>query len=301
MKNLLIIWKNDYPKAIKFEKIYKLSLKFNIKILCKIAEVSVSWYYKHRKLIQNKNTKEFRERIDLEIIQTEFLKYHKKHWYRMITMDLKWKWVVMNSKKVRRIMKKYWLATQIRIKRPYAKIARATQEHRTCKNILKRQFWWLKAFKKLWTDITYLYYNWLRCYLSILKDMITWEILNYKLSSSLWLWFVLDTIKWVKINLNWAIIHSDQWFHYTSPIYQTLLKKKWIIQSMSRKWNCLDNAPTESFFWHLKDEIDLINCKNLKDVEKVIKYYIFYYNNNRFQWNKKKMTPVQYRNHLDNI
>ena len=301
MKSLLTIWKNDYPKVIKFEKIYKLSLKFNIKILCKIAEVSISWYYKHRKLILLNTTKEIREKSDLEIIQTEFLKYHKKHGYRMITMDLKWKWIIMNSKKVRRIMKKYLLVTQIRVKRPYLKIARATQEHRTCKNILNRNFRWLKAFKKIWTDITYLYYNWLRCYLSILKDIITWEIISYKVSSNLGLNFVLDTIKWVKIDLTWSIIHSDQWFHYTSPIYQTLLKKKWIIQSMSRKWNCLDNAPTESFFWHLKDEIDLSNCNNLKDVEKVIKNYIFYYNNNRFQWNKKKMTPVQYRNHLQNL
>ena len=111
-----------------------------------------------------------------------------------------------------------------------------------------------------------------------------------------------DTIKDTKkLNLKWSIIHSDQWFHYTSPAYQTLLKNRWIIQSMSRKWNCLDNAPTETFFWHLKDEIDLSNCKNLKDVEIVIKNYIFYYNNYRFQWNKKKMTPVQYRIHLNNI
>ena len=301
MKSLQIIWKHDYPKSIKFEKIYKLSSKFNIEILCRLCKVSVSWYYKNKKLIESKNTKEQREKSDLEIIKNMFLKFHKKHWYRMITMDLKWNWIIMNSKKVRRIMKKYWLVTQIRIKRPYAKIAKATQEHRTCKNIIAREFRWLIAFSKLWTDITYLYYNWFRCYLSILKDMITWEILNYKVSSSLWLWFVLDTIKWVKINLKWSIIHSDQWFHYTNPAYQTLLKNKWIIQSMSRKWNCLDNAPTESFFWHLKDEIDLSNCKNLKDVEKIIKNYIFYYNNNRFQWNKKKMTPVQYRIHLNNI
>ena len=59
----------------------------------------------------------------------------------MITMDLKAKWIIMNSKKVRRIMKNYWLVTKIRIKKPYAKIAKATQEHRTCKNILKRKFW----------------------------------------------------------------------------------------------------------------------------------------------------------------
>jgi len=219
----------------------------------------------------------------------------------MLTMDLKSKWIIMNSKKVRRIMKKYSLKTIIRIKNPYTKIAKATQEHRTCKNILNRQFRWLKAFSKLWTDITYLFYNWLKAYLSIIKDMITWEIISYKVSSSLWLRFVLYTIKWVKINLKWSIIHSDQGFHYTHPSYQELLKSKWIIQSMSRKWNCLDNAPTESFFWHLKDEIDLSFCKNLKDVEKVIKNYILYYNNNRFQWNKKKMTPVQYRNHLENL
>lgn len=230
-----------------------------------------------------------------------FLKFNKKHWYRMITMDLKWEWIVMNSKKVRRLMNKYGLKTKIRRKNPYAKIAKTTQEHRICKNVLKREFRWLKAFKKLWTDITYLYYNWLRCYLSILKDIVTWEIMSYKVSGNLWLNFVLDTIKKVKIDLKWSIIHSDQWFHYTNPSYQKLLKNKWVIQSMSRKWNCLDNAPTESFFWHLKDEIDISWCKNLKDVEFVIKNYIFYYNNHRFQWNKKKMTPVQYRNHLKNI
>ncbi len=118
--------------------------------------------------------------------------------------------------------------------------------------------------------------------------MVTWEIISYKVSSNLWLSFVLDTIKSVKIDLTWAIIHSDQWFHYTSPSYQILLKNKWVIQSMSRKGNCLDNAPTESFFWHLKDKIDLSLCENLKDVENIIKNYIFYYNNNRFQWNRKK-------------
>jgi hypothetical protein len=76
------------------------------------------------------------------------------------------------------------------------------------------------------------------------------------------------------------------------------LKKNWVIQSMSRKWNCLDNATTESFFWYLKDDIDLSSCKTLKDVENVIKDYIIYYNNNRFQWNKKRWLLCKYRNHL---
>ncbi len=195
-------------------------------------------------------------------------------------------------------MKKYWLQTKVRKQRPYSQIAKATQEHTTFWNILKREFRGIVPRKKLWTDITYLYYSWGRCYVSLVKDMVTGEVLSHKVSSSLWLEFVLQTVLNITENLKWSILHSDQWFHYTHPSYQALVKEKWMIQSMSRKWNCLDNAPTESFFWHMKDEIDLSDCKNVKDVENVINNYMIYYNNHRFQWNKKKMTPVQYRNHL---
>jgi transposase InsO family protein len=148
-----------------------------------------------------------------------------------------------------------------------------------------------------------LYYNWNRAYISILKDMITWEIISFKVSSNLGLWFVFETIKEaIKIvNLEWSLIHSDQWFHYTNPWYIKLLKDYKIIQSMSRRGNCIDNAPTESFFWHFKDEIDLSNIKSFKELVKYIENYIFYYNNNRPQRNRKKMTPVQYRNHLNNL
>ena len=211
--------------------------------------------------------------------------------------------LIMNHKKVLRFMNKYNLLSVIRKKNPYSKIRKATQEHRTCSNILNREFRWLIALRKYWTDISYLYYNWYRAYISILKDMITWEIISYKVSSNLGLWFVFETINEAnsKVNLEWALIHSDQWFHYTNPWYIKLLKDYWVIQSMSRRWNCIDNAPTESFFWHFKDEIDLSNIKSFKELVKYIENYIFYYNNKRPQWNRKKMTPVAYRNHLNNL
>jgi len=221
-------------------------------------------------------------------------------WYRSITMELYKIWRIMNHKKVYRITREYDLLSIIRRKNPYKKIQKATQEHRICKNIIDRDFGWTEVFKKLWTDISYLYYNWTKAYLSILKDMISWEIISYELSPNLWLKFVLNTIKEAKenFNLKWAIIQSDQWFHYTHPEYINLLKNNWIIQSMSRKWNCLDNAPTESFFWHMKDEIDLKQIKSYGELVKYIDNYMFNYNNNRPQWNKKKMTPVEYRNYL---
>ena len=95
-----------------------------------------------------------------------------------------------------------------------------------------------------------------------------------------------------------CFIHSDQGFHYTNPKFQKLLKVKNIGQSMSRKGNCWDNAPIESFFGHMKDDLNLKPLKTLNKVKKEVTRYMNYYNNYRYQWDLKKMTPVQYRNHL---
>lgn len=67
---------------------------------------------------------------------------------------------------------------------------------------------------------------------------------------------------------------------------------------MSRRGNCWDNAPQESFFGHMKDEIDFQSCNTLEELIDMIDDYINYYNNYRYQWKLKKMTPKQYRNHL---
>ena len=102
-----------------------------------------------------------------------------------------------------------------------------------------------------------------------------------------------------KINLHKDVyIHSDQGVHYTSPQFQKILRKYEIGQSMSRRGNCWDNAPQESFFGHLKDEINIKQCNTFEELKQEIDDYILYYNNYRGQWNLKKMTPVKYRNHL---
>lgn len=227
------------------------------------------------------------------------MQYHQKYGYRMVTMILRWEWIILNHKKVLRLMKKYNLLSKVRKRNPYKQIAKATQEHRSLPNLLNRSFSWITPLQKLWTDISYLYYNGTKAYISILKDMVTWEVISHKVSGNLSIGFVLDTIENAKKELQkWSLIQSDQWFHYTHPSYQQLLKNTWIVQSMSRRWNCLDNAPTESFFGHMKDEIDISDCKSLDDLEKYIENYIFHYNYKRPQWSRKKMTPVEYRNHL---
>ena len=116
---------------------------------------------------------------------------------------------------------------------------------------------------------------------------------------------VLDTVKNMKDNkslpvssLQGIMIHSDQGFHYTHPEYIKEIKSLGMVQSMSRKGNCIDNAPIESFFGHCKDDIDYRKVKTFEELQRMISDYMNYYNNKRYQWDLKKMTPVCYRNHL---
>jgi transposase InsO family protein len=67
---------------------------------------------------------------------------------------------------------------------------------------------------------------------------------------------------------------------------------------MSRKGNCTDNAPMESFFGHFKDEVDYRNCTTFEELESLTAAYIEYYNERRSQWNLGKLTPKVHREHL---
>ena len=291
----------NLPKANIFSILLELSLSHKIIFLCHIAKVSISGYYKHKKLLKSDSTKQEREQSDKLLI--EHITKTRKKGYRRVTMELQKQWIIMNHKKVLRLMRKYDMLAKVRRRNPYKNISKATQEHKIKKNILKRDFWWGTPLSKLGTDITYIWEkrNWK--YLSIIRDIISGEILSHILSRHLWLEGTLESMEILEKKL-WKnqckgiLLHSDQGWHYTHPSYQEKLKKLWILQSMSRKWNCLDNAPTESFFGHMKDELEITGKETFEELKHIIDLYIFEYNHNRPQWNKKKMTPVEYRNHL---
>jgi len=269
----------------------------DIKILCEIGNVSRGGYYRWLKY----SDKPDKDIGDYEIIKEIFEKGKKRLGWRSIQMKLKNdRKIIMNHKKIIRIMKKYRLFVKIRIRNPYKYISKKTQEHRTFANILNREFKQAEPLKVFCTDITYLYYGYgQKAYLSAIKDIASGEIISWKMSQGLGLGIVFETIDRMNItNLKNTIIHSDQGFHYTSPEYSKKIKNLGITQSMSRKGNCIDNAPMESFFGHLKDDVDYKTAKTFNDLNSMIDNYMEYYNNRRYQWDLKKMTPVQYRNHL---
>lgn len=273
--------------------------------LCEIAEVSLSGYYRWLRAEEHRQLRQAADERDLALIKLHFDALNGKAGALVIKMRLEQiSGVVMNHKKIRRLMHKFNLVAKIRQANPYRKMAKATQEHQTCPNLLKRHFDQGEPEKVFLTDITYLRYgNGQWAYLSCVKDGATRQILAECVSSTLELSLVKRTITSLLERLDGnihpeAIFHSDQGMHYTHPKTLTQLKKAGFKQSMSRKGNCWDNASMESFFGHMKDDVNFTDCQTIREVQERVSEYIAYYNSERYQWTLKKMTPDEFRSHL---
>jgi len=283
----------------------KHGLRRVTRYLCKLAEVSTSGYYRWCAAEEHRQLREAADERDFLLLKSHFDALRGKAGALVIKMRLeRLHGIIMNHKKIRRLMRKFRLVAAIRQMNPYRKMAKATQEHRTCPNLLKRRFDQGEPEMVLLTDITYMHYgNGQRAYLSCVKDGATKEILAHYLSSSLELSLVQRTLKRLLDHLDGevhpeAIFHSDQGFHYTHPEVRSMIAKAGFKQSMSRKGNCWDNASMETFFGHMKDELEFKDCSSLQELRVRVNEYITYYNTERFQWTLKKMTPGEYRSHL---
>ncbi len=262
--------------------------------MCSIAKVSRSGYYRWLRHADETD----KDYGDYLLVKEIFDKGKTKYGWRQVQMGLeREKKVNMNHKKIIRIMKKYHLVAKIRRRNPYKAIMKKTAEHRTFANRLDRAFSQTIPRRFFCTDITYIPFNGRFAYLCVVKDIATGEIVAWYLLPYVTMELVLKTIEQMRPFQD-ALIHSDQGFHYTNPEYIEKVKALEMMQSMSRKGNCIDNAPVESFFGHLKDDVDYKNCKTFEELRLLIENYIHYYNHERAQWDLKKMTPVEYRDHL---
>ena len=97
-----------------------------------------------------------------------------------------------------------------------------------------------------------------------------------------------------------ALFHSDQGSLYLTDTFRKLVKDHGFIESMSKRGNCWDNAPQESFFGHFKDEVDR-NCRNIVELEDRIWKYAEYYNFDRPQWTRNRMAPIYYQLWLQSL
>lgn len=298
------------PAHAKYQIIYDTMQKndnlLNVAAMCEIAGVSRSGYYHYLSTEDQRMEREEQDRQDFLLILKayQYRGYHKgarSIYMRLLHMEPP---IVMNIKKIRRLMKKYNLQCPIRKANPYRRMAKAMATAYTAPNIVNREFEEHGPRKILLTDITYIINGKApRCYMSTIIDACTKELLSWVLSESLEIGFVLETVKQLieKHGTDLStetLIHSDQGSHYTSIKFIQLLKDNELRQSMSRRANCWDNAPQESFFGHMKDELDLSECHGYEEILNAVRDWTEYYNTERYQWDLARLSPVEYYQYL---
>lgn len=286
-------------------------------MLLEVAGLSKQSYYYVIKHIDDKDNKDkFYEDFIIKIFNKNYKKYGIPRITDALNIELDKRCLPkINHKRVERIMKK--LGIQARPKqRKY--ISFKGDFGKKCKNLLldknlledknlyvyKRNFETTGPYQKLGTDVTVFIMPFGKLYLSPIIDFHTREILAYNLSEHPdyrqidKMFNELEKKHGNKIK--GAILHSDMGWQYQMDKYQDKVKELEILQSMSRKGNCLDNSPTENFFGRMKEEMFYDKEYLYKDMDSLIKAivkYIEYYNEERIV-NKFHMSPVMYKNKL---
>jgi transposase InsO family protein len=298
------------PVNAKYQIIQKTAASqdniLKISTLCEIAGVSRSGYYHYLGTAELREQREEQDRLDFLLIlkayqHRGYSKGARSIYMRLLHLEPP---VCMNIKKIRRLMKKYGLKCPIRKSNPYRRMAKAIESSYVAPNLVNREFEEHGVRKILLTDITYIINGKApRCYMSTIIDACSKELLAWVLSPLLEVDFVLETVNMLVENHGISltaetIINSDQGSHYKSISFIQLIKNSELRQSMSRKANCWDNSPQESFYGHMKDEIDITSCTTFEDIHAVISDWTDYYNKERYQWDLAKLSPNEYYKYI---
>jgi len=270
----------------------ELRREFKLNDLLEFAQLPKSTFYYH---LQRMNSPDKHAQTKAQI--AEIYHNHKgRYGYRRITLELRKTGNLINHKTVQRLMGDLGLKSMVRMKKYKSYKGNAG---RIAPNILERDFNASKPNTKWVTDVTEFLLFGQRLYLSPILDLYNGEIISYTISKHPTFHQTLEMLEiaFEKIPDNTGLIlHSDQGWQYQMKRYQCLLREKGVVQSMSRKGNCLDNAPIESFFAVLKSE--LLYLQKFDSIDHFLDElheYIHYYNHQRIKIKLKGLSPVQFR------
>ncbi|HBC9869443.1 TPA: IS3 family transposase [Escherichia coli] len=231
-----------------------------------------------------------------QLIASIFHEHRGCYGYRRIHCELQKRGLKFSGKTVRKLMQQLGLKSPVRLKkyRSYRGNMGLAAE-----NILQRQFKAEAPCEKWVTDITEFRAGGQKLYLSPILDLFNGEIVAWETACR-------PTEELVKRMLNKGLeslaegekplLHSDQGWHYRIKSYQSALADRGLVQSMSRKGNCLDNAVMENFFGHLKEEMYYRrDYRNVEELENAVNEYITYWNQKRIKLSLGGLSPVEYR------
>lgn len=289
--------------------VYELQHKYPLVVLLDISGLKRSTYY----YTLNKLDKDTKNDDIMNAIIDIYYTHKARYGYRRITLELINRGYIVNHKKVKRLMSKMGLYART----PKAKYKSYKGDmNGTVKNLLldkvidevNHKTYYERNFKtercnEIWsTDVSEFHIAAGKLYLSPILDLHNREIVSYNISTSPNYEQIKDMLAKAfnkYKDLKGLILTSDQGWQYQMQDYHKALEEKGIIQSMSRKGNCLDNSPMENFFGKMKNEMFYgyeYTFNTLEELKKEMENYISYYNNQRITTKLKGLTPVEYRN-----
>lgn len=263
----------------------------DLAVLLKVSELSRSTFYYQVKAQQvDDRYAGLKSRI-----RALFERHKGRYGYRRITAALRQAGETVNHKTVQSLMRTLGLKSLVRPK----KYRSYRGQLADVPNILARQFHAERPNQKWVTDVTEFNVQGDKLYLSPVMDLYNGEVVAYEMQKRPLFPLVGNMLIKALARLSQRekpLLHSDQGWQYQMPAYRRQLAQRGLIQSMSRKGNCLDNAAMESFFGTLKSEFFHLNrFDSLEQLQAGIRRYIHYYNNHRIKTKLKGLSPVQYR------
>ena len=231
-----------------------------------------------------------------ESIKLIFHEHKGRYGYRRVTAEMHNRGFMLNHKTIQRLMGELGLKSKIR---PVRYRSYKGEVGKIAPNIIDRDFTAEAPNRKWATDVTQINIGPVKLYLSPILDMFNGEIISYNISRNPNLEQIYDMLDKAFArfdSLDGLILHSDQGWQYQHYGYRKRLEEHHVVQSMSRKGNCLDNAMAENFFGIIKSE--LLYAEKFESPEAFIKAldnYIEYYNNKRIKARLNGKSPVQYR------
>lgn len=268
--------------------------------MCKLFKVSRSCYYNwiQRGCIVNRVDKQFNK-----LIKDIFEQSRATYGTRRIKEILKQQYGLISSRrKIQRSLSQ--LNLKVKMKRRF-KVITTTSNHKLpiSPNYVNRDFYSNTIDKIYVGDITYIptKEGWL--YLAVVIDIYSRKVVGWSMSHSLHTSLVNDALDMAirrRIPSKGLIYHTDRGSQYASYEHKNLLNKYGIIQSMSKKGDCWDNAVAESFFHSLKTELvhheKFLTRKEAN--EKIFEYIEIFYNRQRLHSSNNYMSPSDFEERM---
>lgn len=269
-----------------------LRQSYSLAILLKVAGLARSTFYYQVKVAEQAD-----KHADVKAkIQSIFDHHRGRYGYRRVTAALRQTGEQINHKAVQRLMGQLKLKSLVRVKKY---LSYKGLVGKVAPDVLQRKFTATRPNEKWVTDVTEFKVGDEKLFLSPVLDLYNGEIVAYEMAKRPMFGLVSKMLEKAFVRLKKGdkpLVHSDQGWQYQMAEYRALLKKKKLIQSMSRKGNCLDNAAMESFFGTLKSEFFYLNkFTSIDELQVGLTHYIHYYNHDRIKLKLKGLSPVQYR------